>query len=78
MGGKNAAIIYDDVELSKVVPAILNSCFLNQGEICLCTSRLFVHRSIYDDFIEILVQETRYALKQLVVFTLVLHLMQMN
>jgi len=59
MGGKNAAIIYDDADLSKVIPAILNSCFLNQGEICLCTSRLFVHRSIYDDFVEMLVTDAR-------------------
>ena len=61
MGGKNAAIIYEDAELSQVIPAVVNSCFLNQGEICLCTSRLFVHRSIYDKFVQALVQEARYA-----------------
>ena len=39
MGGKNAAIIFDDAKLDKVIPTMLRSCFLNQGEICLCTSR---------------------------------------
>ena len=29
-----------------------SSCFANQGEICLCTSRLFVHQSIFDDFMK--------------------------
>jgi len=60
MGGKNAGIIYEDAELSEVIPAVLNSCFLNQGEICLCTSRLFVQRSIYETFVEKLVKEARY------------------
>jgi len=59
MGGKNAGIIYEDAELSEVIPAVLNSCFLNQGEICLCTSRLFVQRSIYETFVEKLVKEAR-------------------
>ena len=59
MGGKNAGIIFGDADLSKVVPAVVNSCFLNQGEICLCTSRLFVHQSIYDTFVEQLVEAAR-------------------
>ena len=59
MGGKNAAIIFEDADLSKVIPAVVSSCFLNQGEICLCTSRVFVHRSIYDTFVEQLVEASR-------------------
>ena len=31
MGGKNAAIVYDDADLSKAIPSVINSCFLNQG-----------------------------------------------
>ncbi|KZS20768.1 Aldehyde dehydrogenase family 8 member A1 [Daphnia magna] len=59
LGGKNAGIILDDADLSKVIPATINSCFLNQGEICLCTSRIFVQRPIFEEFVQRLVQETK-------------------
>lgn len=51
LGGKNAAVIFGDADLGKAVPTTVRSSFLNQGEICLCTSRIFVHQSIFDDFI---------------------------
>lgn len=51
MGGKNAAIVFDDVDLDKHLSSIIRSCFLNQGEICLATSRLFVQKGIYQKFI---------------------------
>jgi acyl-CoA reductase-like NAD-dependent aldehyde dehydrogenase len=59
LGGKNAGIIFDDADLSKVVPATINSCFLNQGEICLCTSRIFVQRPIFEEFVQRLVKEAK-------------------
>nr|CAH0112079.1 unnamed protein product [Daphnia galeata] len=59
LGGKNAGIIFDDADLSKAVPATINSCFLNQGEICLCTSRIFVQRAIFEEFVQRLVKETK-------------------
>ena len=59
LGGKNAAIIFEDADLSKVIPSTVRSCFLNQGEICLCTSRIFVQRSLYSSFVERLVEEAR-------------------
>ncbi len=39
LGGKNAAIVFQDAEVEKVVQTLVRSAFLNQGEICLCTSR---------------------------------------
>ncbi|EYC03252.1 hypothetical protein Y032_0095g2838 [Ancylostoma ceylanicum] len=59
MGGKNAAIIYPSCDLGKHLQTIARSCFINQGEICLCSSRIFVHSSIYEDFVEKLVQEAK-------------------
>ncbi|KIH66650.1 aldehyde dehydrogenase 5, family protein [Ancylostoma duodenale] len=59
MGGKNAAIIYPSCDLDKHLPTIARSCFINQGEICLCSSRIFVHSSLYEDFVEQLVQEAK-------------------
>uniref|UniRef100_A0AC34R7L7 Aldehyde dehydrogenase domain-containing protein n=1 Tax=Panagrolaimus sp. JU765 TaxID=591449 RepID=A0AC34R7L7_9BILA len=52
MGGKNAGIIFGDVAIDEIMPTIVNSCFANQGEICLCTERLYVHSSIFDQFLQ--------------------------
>ncbi|MBQ4854129.1 aldehyde dehydrogenase [Rhodanobacter sp. B2A1Ga4] len=53
MGGKNPAIVFADADLSDAnLDAIVRSGFANQGEICLCGSRLLVQRSIYETFRE--------------------------
>ena len=52
MGGKNPTIIFGDADLEQVVPATLRSSFSNQGQICLCGSRLLVEQSLYDAFLE--------------------------
>lgn len=50
LGGKNPNIIFDDADLDKAIVTTVNSSFMNQGEICLCGSRIYVHRKIYDEF----------------------------
>ena len=51
MGGKNPAIVFADADLSETnLDTIVRSGFANQGEICLCGSRLLVQRSIYETF----------------------------
>jgi len=50
LGGKNAAIVFADADLDQAIPGVLKSSFENQGEICLCSSRIFVERSIYETF----------------------------
>ncbi|MEO7065838.1 MAG: aldehyde dehydrogenase [Rhodanobacter sp.] len=51
MGGKNPTIVFADADLSDAnLDTIVRSGFANQGEICLCGSRLLVQRSIYDAF----------------------------
>ncbi|HOX71441.1 aldehyde dehydrogenase [Dokdonella sp.] len=53
MGGKNPAIVFDDFDFSETnLATIVRSGFANQGEICLCGSRLLVQRSILDVFRE--------------------------
>jgi len=52
LGGKNAAIVFEDVNLAKFINEIGRSCFQNSGQICLCSSRIFVHKNIYNEFIE--------------------------
>ncbi len=50
MGGKNPNIIFDDSDLERAWATTLRSSFSNQGQICLCGSRIFVHRAIYEEF----------------------------
>ena len=52
MGGKNPTIIFADADLEKALATTLRSSFSNQGQICLCGSRLLVERSVYQNFLE--------------------------
>ena len=50
LGGKNPNIIFADCDYDKMLATTLNSSFANQGQICLCGSRIFIERKIYDKF----------------------------
>ncbi len=50
MGGKNPAIIFADCNYPEMLKTTVQSSFSNQGEICLCGSRIFVERSLYKQF----------------------------
>ena len=55
MGGKNASIIFSDADIEQAVTTTIKSSFSNQGQICHCGSRIFIHRTIYDAFVNELV-----------------------
>ncbi len=57
LGGKNATIVFKDANLKKHLKMIVRSAFLNQGEICLCGSRIYVEREIYESFVTDFVRE---------------------
>ena len=57
LGGKNASIIFDDCDLDKTIKGVVRSGFLNQGQVCLCGSRILVQENIYDEFIKKFVNE---------------------
>lgn len=59
LGGKNPTIVFADADLRKHLKTIVRSAFLNQGEICLCGSRIYVERSIYKSFVDGFVLETK-------------------
>lgn len=59
LGGKNPNIIFADCNFEKAVHTTIRSSFSNQGEICLCGSRIFVERPIYEKFKNALVEETK-------------------
>lgn len=50
LGGKNPNIVFADCNFENTVKTSLNSSFSNQGEICLCGSRIFIEKSIYEKF----------------------------
>ena len=52
LGGKNPNIIFADADLDAAITGSVKSSFANQGQICLCGSRVFVERSAYHDFVE--------------------------
>jgi aminomuconate-semialdehyde/2-hydroxymuconate-6-semialdehyde dehydrogenase len=60
MGGKNPNIVFGDADLDEAIKTSLRSSFENQGEICLCGSRIFVERHVYSAFVERFVDETRH------------------
>ena len=50
LGGKNPTIVFPDVDIIQTVKEVFRSSFSNQGQICLCGSRIFVHQDIYEAF----------------------------
>jgi aminomuconate-semialdehyde/2-hydroxymuconate-6-semialdehyde dehydrogenase len=52
LGGKNPNIVFADADLDAAIAGSVRSSFANQGQVCLCGSRVFVERSAYDDFVD--------------------------
>ncbi len=59
LGGKNPNIVFEDAEFNKSVDMAVKAAFSNQGQICLCGSRLFVQDSIYEKFRDSFVEKTK-------------------
>jgi aminomuconate-semialdehyde/2-hydroxymuconate-6-semialdehyde dehydrogenase len=58
LGGKNPNIIFADADLDAAIAGSVRSSFANQGQVCLCGSRVFVERSAYKDFVDRFVAAT--------------------
>lgn len=52
LGGKNPNMIFDDCDFDDMLRTTVRSSFANQGQICLCGSRIYIQRGIYDKFKE--------------------------
>jgi len=52
LGGKSAAIVCADADIDQAVKEAHFALFFNQGQVCCAASRLFVHESVYDEFVE--------------------------
>ncbi|MBI3555047.1 MAG: aldehyde dehydrogenase [Deltaproteobacteria bacterium] len=59
MGGKNATVVFEDCNLDEAVAGAARAAFSNQGQICLCGSRILVQRTIYERFKNALVHRAQ-------------------
>ncbi|MBP1156907.1 MULTISPECIES: aldehyde dehydrogenase [unclassified Paenibacillus] len=59
LGGKNPNVIFADSNLDEVIETTMKSSFINQGEVCLCGSRIYVERPAYESFLEKFVAKTK-------------------
>lgn len=59
LGGKNPTVVFADADFEKAVKGAVRAGFTNQGQICLCGSRILVERTIYDKFLAAMVEEVR-------------------
>jgi 1-pyrroline-5-carboxylate dehydrogenase len=59
LGGKNAAIVMESADLDAAAEGVMRSAFGLQNQKCSATSRAYVHRSVYQTFLEKLMDKTR-------------------
>jgi aminomuconate-semialdehyde/2-hydroxymuconate-6-semialdehyde dehydrogenase len=59
LGGKNASLIFADCDFDAAVKTSVRAAFTNQGEICLCNSRILVEQPVYEKFVRAFVEETK-------------------
>jgi len=59
LGGKNPMIIFADADIDDAVTTLARAAFTNQGQVCLCASRILVHRSIFDRVRDAIVAHAR-------------------
>ncbi|MCA9243629.1 MAG: aldehyde dehydrogenase [Phycisphaerales bacterium] len=52
LGGKNPTVVFADADFEAALAGAVQASFANQGQICLCGSRLLVERAIYDRFVD--------------------------
>jgi betaine-aldehyde dehydrogenase len=58
LGGKSPLIVFDDANVSQAVSAAMLGNFYTQGEVCTNCTRVFVHRSVYQSFVDELISRT--------------------
>ncbi|MBK9761648.1 MAG: aldehyde dehydrogenase [Flavobacteriales bacterium] len=59
LGGKNAVVVFADCDFDRMLKTTVLSSFRNQGQICLCGSRILVERTIYEKFRDAFVERTK-------------------
>ena len=61
LGGKDPMIVLDDVNIDRAVAGCIWGSLVNAGQTCAAIERVYVHSSIYDDFIQLLIEKIKYV-----------------
>ncbi len=59
LGGKNPNLIFNDCDFEQTLSTTISSSFANQGQICLCGSRIYVQNGIYDKFLAAFIEKVK-------------------
>ncbi len=59
LGGKDPSIVFEDVNMERTVNGVMWGAFTNGGQNCTGIERLYVHESIHDAFVKMLVEKTK-------------------
>ncbi|KAI9162946.1 putative aldehyde dehydrogenase FUS7 [Paramyrothecium foliicola] len=59
LGGNDAAIVCADIDVSSIAPQIATMALYNSGQICIAIKRVYVHASIYEEFLEAVVKSAK-------------------
>lgn len=59
LGGKSPAVVLGDADLEMAVPGVANAIFFNAGQVCVAGSRLYVHRSVFDQVVAGVTEQAR-------------------
>ncbi|KAH7240474.1 aldehyde dehydrogenase domain-containing protein [Fusarium solani] len=59
LGGNNASIICPDADPQVVAPQVALGSFMNSGQLCVASKRIFVHEDIYDEFLKVMVETVK-------------------
>ncbi|MEH7012012.1 NAD-dependent succinate-semialdehyde dehydrogenase [Neobacillus niacini] len=59
LGGHAPFIVFEDANLKNAAKALLSSKYLNAGQTCICTNRVYVQESVIDEFTKIFINETQ-------------------
>jgi len=59
LGGKNAAIVFEDADVDAAIDGTVRSVFSNCGQVCLCSERVYVHESLFDEFVTRLAERAK-------------------
>ncbi|KAK5151343.1 hypothetical protein LTR04_006619, partial [Oleoguttula sp. CCFEE 6159] len=55
LGGNDASIILPDVDIAKTAPEVAMGAFMNSGQVCVATKRIYIHQDIYEPFVKAMV-----------------------
>lgn len=54
LGGKNVSVVCEDADIEKTALSLVLNAWIHKGQVCMCLDELYVHESIYDEFIALL------------------------